>query len=371
MSQLDNVDAITAFPQVEGLDVKSVKPIPHMVVIPISAHIQDMCDRLAAGGDIGHVVAAQVGGETYAIDKLEVLFAYRESGKQTVPCHVMPFTSTDEALLAHVFASISFPVNPFLYGAAIDVLRGSLGEERLTGIEPKYMEIFRLPLVEEIRVRMTEYITELGKRHRHIPSFYHIFKIVARVDRGVQVAVMDYILKYCDRLTDLTGVYSVTDLSNTESLISHFQNAKISEEEPEEEEEEEPSKVVVEVNDAEPGYYHEPDSIYMDFRCKCGHEYVVNTKNPSVREREDKNDMVVLSGEYGSPMYPIRHDAVDYLNLDTKPTVHYYMPFGGDSGRVVFLSTRPMPKQVLEKIKRVIEAHEKRPAAPRQEIRSR
>ena len=369
MSHLENVDATTAFPQVEELDVKSVKPIPHMVVIPISAHIQDMCDRLEAGGDVGHVVAARVGSETYAIDNLEVLFAYREAGKQTVPCHVTPFISTDEALLAHVFASISFPVNPFLYGAAVDVLSVSLGEERLTGIEPKYMEIFRLPLVEEIRVRMTEYITELGKRHRHIPSFYHIFKIVARVERSVQVAVMDYILKYCDRLTDLTGVYSVTDQSNTESLISHFRNAKIKEEEPEEEEES--GDVVVKVNDDEPGYYHEPDSIYMDFRCKCGHEYVVNTKNPSVREREDKKDIVVLSGEYGSPMYPIRHDAVDYLNLDTKPTVHYYMPFGGDSGRVVFLSTRPMPKQVLEKIKRVIEAHEKRAVVPRQEIDGR
>ena len=342
--------------QPEWRDLKSVKPIPHMVVIPISAHIQDMCDRIEAGDDIGHVVAARVGDETYAIDNLEVMFAYRKAGKQTVPCHVTPFISTDEALLAHVFASINFPVNPFLYGAAVDVLRGSLGEGRLTGIEPKYMEIYMLPLVEEIRVRMTEYITELGKRHRHIPSFYHIFKIVARVERSAQVAVMDYILKYCDRLTDLTGIYSVTDLSNTESLVSHFRGVKIKEEKPEEEEES--GDVVVEVNDDKPGYYHEPDSIYMDFRCKCGNEYVVNTKNPSVREREDKKDLVVLSGEYGSPMYPIRHDAVDYLNLDTKPTVHYYMPFGGDSGRVVVLSTCPITKRALEKAKEAIEEHE-------------
>ena len=26
----------------------------------------------------------------------------------------------------------------------------------------------------------------------------------------------------------------------------------------------------------------------------------------------------------------VRSDAADYLNLGTKPTIHYYIPFGGD-----------------------------------------
>ena len=63
-------------------------------------------------------------------------------------------------------------------------------------------------------------------------------------------------------------------------------------------------------------------------------------------------------------MYPIRHDAVDYLNLDTKPTVHYYTPFGSDHGKLVFLSRRPMSKRLLEKIRRMIEAMRKWPSFP-------
>ena len=345
--------------QPEWRDLKSVKPIPHMVVIPISAHIQDMCDRIEAGDDIGHVVAARVGDETYAIDNLEVMFAYRKAGKQTVPCHVTPFISTDEALLAHVFASISFPVNPFLYGDAVDVLRGSLGDKRLVGTNPMHMYIHKLPLVPEIRAMMTEYLAEIGKRHRLIPSFIHIYKSIAKVDRSAQVEAMRMIMDYCDRITQLTGYYNIPDLGHTENLISLMQYKKIKQPEPETKPEEEgDGDMRLKVNDEEAGYYHEPDSIYMDFRCKCGNEYVVNTKNPSVREREDKKDVVVLSGEYGSPMYPIRHDAVDYLNLDTKPTVHYYMPFGGDSGRVVILATRPITKRALEKAREAIEAHE-------------
>ena len=61
---------------------------------------------------------------------------------------------------------------------------------------------------------------------------------------------------------------------------------------------------------------------------------------------------------------PVRPDAADCLNLDTKPTVHYYMPFGSDHGKLVFLSKRPMSKQLLEKLRRVIEAMRKGPSFP-------
>ena len=359
MSRPEGAGVKSALPQIELLDVKSVKPIPRMVVMPVSIHIQDMRDRLDAGDDVGHVIVAQVGSEAYAIDHLDVLFAYREAGRPLVPCHVLPFTSTDEALLSHVFASVKFPVNPFLYGEAVDALRESLGDDRLTGIDPTYMSIHDLPLVPEIRSSMTEYISELGKRHRHIPPFFHIFKSVSKVDRSMQVEAMEIIKQYCDRLTQLTGHFSMPDVSNTEDIMSQFRGKNVKRSGPEPGQEEEgDSDIEVEVNDEAMGFYHEADSMYMDFRCKCGSEYVVNTRKPSVREREDKKDMVVLSGEYGFPMYPIRNDIADYLNLDTKPTVHYYMPFGSDHGKLVFLSRRPMSKQLLEKIRRVIEAHE-------------
>ena len=364
-------DGGMALPQSERVDAMYVIPIPHMVTIQVASHIRNLRDRIRARESVGHVVAARVRGQLYAVDNLDVLFAYREAGEPKIPCLIRDFPSVGEALLEHMRRSAMLPVNPIRYGEAEKVVRRVLGDGALTGLDPEYQEIGALPLAPEVKERMEHYIDGLGEHLMHIPSFFHVFRAVSRLDKGAQPDVVDEIIELC-RQTGRDGrPLAVPDPNSVKNLIRRYKRCNAAQ--PGEPAAEDGDGVLVEVNDAELEWYHEPDTSNIQFRCGCGREfYIGNAKeNTSVRERDVREDMTVLSGEYGVPMYPIRRDAADYLNLDCKPTIHYYMPFGREHGSVVIMSRRRLTKEVQEKIRRLIATSGKESEAPEPGFRDR
>ena len=333
----------------EQVDAMYVIPIPHMVVIQVASHIRNLRDRIRTRESVGHVVAARVRGQLYAVDNLDVFFAYRKAGEPRIPCHVRDFSSVGEALLEHMRKSAMLPINPIRYGEAEKVVRRALGA---------------MPLAPGVKERMGNYIDGLGERLMHIPSFFHVFEAVSGLDKGAQLGVVDEIIELCRRTGRDDRPLAVPDPNSVKNLIRRYKRRNAAQ--PDEPAAEYGGGVLVEVNDTEPGWYHEPDTANIQFRCYCGKEFLIGNakENTSVRERDVREDMTILSGEHGAPAYPIRRDAADYLNLDCKPTIHYYMPFGRKHGSVVIMSKRRLTKEVQEKIHRLIATSGKESEAP-------
>ena len=350
--------------RVEQVDAIYVRPIPHMVTIQAASHIRNLRDRIRARESVGHVVAARVRGQTYAVDNLDVLFAYREAKEPRIPCLIRDFSSVGEALLEHMRRSAMLPVNPVRYGEAEKAVRKALGAGAPTGLDPEYQKIGAMPLAPEVKERMGNYIDGLGERLMRIPSFFHVFKAVSGLDKDAQLGVVDEIIELCRRTGRDGRPLAVPDSNSIKNLIRRYKRRNAAQlGEPAEED---GDGVLVEVNDAEMGWYHEPDTANIQFRCYCGKEFLISNakENPSVRERDERGGMMVFSGEHGAPAYPIRRDAADYLNLDCKPTIHYCMPFGREHGSVVIMSKRRLTKEVQEKIRRLIATSGKESEAP-------
>ena len=317
--------------QHEHLPVKEIKPLPGMVSVPISMHIQDVCDAIKAGGTVDPVSVAKVGGEMYAIAHIDTLFAYREIGEETMPCTVIEFMTLKEAEFAHLRSSIYFPVNPFRYGQMADRQRENPDDNYPTGLDIELLHMYHLDMLPEVKQRLSEYIDELGGRIRHIPSFFHVSKAISKLVPEVQLNIMETIIGYCDRMSSINNVYTVPDPNNVANMIAQSNKRK------NKSKEEEKEKVVkndmeVELEEGVPGFYHDPDTNNIDFRCECAAEYIVNMKNRSIRKREENKDMVVLSGEYGEPIYSMSKDIVEYFGMDSKPTLYYYKPDEQDHG---------------------------------------
>ena len=342
--------------QLKLLAVKSVEAIPHMVIIPIWAHVKDICHTLRAGGQTISVVVANVGGRLYAIDNIDTLLAYRELGAKTLPCRVVPFRSVEEALLAHMRASATLPVNPLRYGEAAEAARRALGDNALTGLDDEYMRITALPLAPGAKERMDGYIAGLGKRVSRVPSFYPVLRAVSKLDPDAQPDIADRIVKYCERMSRSDRTCVVPDSNNIENLITRIMKRRNRPPKPTargEETQGGESMIWVEVL-GEAQYYHEPSAGGFQFRCGCGSEYFVNTRRFSVRKYEERKDMVVLTGEYSEELYAIRRDAASFLGLDAKPTMNYYMPPDRKHGSAVLLSKRRITRRVLEQIWQIL-----------------
>ena len=158
----------------ENVRIKDLDRLPHVVTIPIRAHI-DATKRAIMSGNINiQVTVAQVGKKLYPIDNIDVLTAYEESGSASMPCNMEHLKTLAEAQIRHVNISTTRSINPFTAIEAVEYVRAR-DEDMVAGTEDKdFAKISRLPLAPELMEMMSKYITDLGERMDSIPSFFYL-----------------------------------------------------------------------------------------------------------------------------------------------------------------------------------------------------
>lgn len=344
-------------PQFGQLAVESIELIPHMVVIPADAHIPDMCDAIGTGRPEEFVVVAKVGGNHYAIDKIDVLYACRKTGAKTVPCVILEYGTFVDALRAHIMAPSRFPINPVRYIMAVDVVQKELGSDAIPGLDAEYVRIGGLTLAPGVRERMMAYIDKLGDRIRHMPSFVYVFVAISKIDLGEQVDAVKRTIRLCERMGTMNSTYTFPDWNNMANLLQHHAKRK----DPSLAEKTEDGRggyplneTTVEYDKGVAGYFHDPDTNNIDFRCECETEYVVDTKKMRIRKREEGKDMVVLSGEYGEEVYHIRQDIAYYLGLNHKSNIYYYPLDENEYGNFAILGRLRVTKEKMEQVRRLL-----------------
>lgn len=340
-------------PWFELLDVESVKLIPYMVIIPVAVHVQDLCDALEAGRSAEPVAVAKVGGNMYAIDNIDAFLAHRKTGAKTMPCAVREVGSVWEAILAHVLASIKFPVHPIRYGETVDVACKELGYGRPVGLDAEYMRIHELGLDPGAKERMKAYIDGLGDRVRHIPSFYHIFGAISKIALEKQLDTVKMIIRYCDRMSEMNRTLTIPDPNNICNILQQYPRRTAKPRVSKTSGNVVKDEMKVKLEEGEPGYYHDPDTNNIDLRCECGMEYVVDTRKNIIWNREEKENMVVLSGDYGDPVYPVRKDVADFMRMESKQSVYYYKFEAKGPRRVVVMCSNPLAEERQEQIRQL------------------
>ena len=352
----------------ENVKIKDLDRLPHVVTIPIRAHINATKREITSGSINIQVTVAQVGKKLYPIDNIDVLTAYEESGSTSMPCNMEHLETLAEAQMRHVNLSTTMSINPFAASEAVEYVRAR-DENMVAGTEDKdFTKISSLPLAPEIGEMMSKYITALGERLDAIPSFFYVFRAVSKLDESVQVKAMDKVLEFCEKMATTNKQYSLPMPDQLSNILTRFdtKGKKIQKHPVEPETTKQPdgeeggendakkdkSKNVMKVEEADdmPGYYHNADTNNVDFSCECGLKYVVNKKNLTVRKREEQEKMVLLKGDYGDPMYAIRNDAAEFLDLALQPSVYYYMMSKDPHGSTVIMSKYKITDGTLKKI---------------------
>ena len=391
--------------------ISDIQDLPYTITIPIKPLIKSFMDIIKAGGKTSPVSIARADGKLYPVDKLDVLHAYRESGSDAVPCVVTHVDTVSDAQSLHINCSRNHSVNPFILYNAVDYIKARNDKYATDDLKDwEQMKIADMPLVPEIKEKMSEYITSLGERMEYIPSFFAMFKMITNLEEADQVSAMDTVLKSCERLSGLYKYYAVPDPTVIANLIGNFRHknkvmhTKTSayndddgtkkkgtkgdhgssgkkgkkgvdhhgneEEEEEEENAGESSEgdgadqkgkaadpdegVKVHERKEKLGYYHTVDPNSIHFKCKRDNEYVFNGKSLIVREYVDKGKFISLEGDHGSRMYAIRPDAAEYMELSMQPSVQYYFTSNKQHGTTVIITKKNLPEEILDKIKAIL-----------------
>ena len=366
---------MVALAGITPVDTNDICDLPYPVTIPIRTRIESVQDAIKSGRATGPVTVARVGEKIYPVDKLDVLHAYRKSGSRAILCMVMDAATLAEAQLLHIELSGSLSVNPLILGNAVDYVRAEGGGSMTAGAESwEHMRIARMPLVPEIRERMSGYITSLGARMEHIPSFLAVFRVLSRISDGSQVEAMELIIEYCDKMAKANRHYAVPEINILDAMTENFTQRK-----------ERPLAVRpdsyrgddgygetsngsrdtrgyvdpdegVKVREGKKklGYYHTVDPNSVHFKCKRDNEYVFNGRSLTVREHVDKGRFILLEGDHGSRMYAIRPDAADYLELSMQPSIQYYFTSNKQHGATVIITKKNLSEETLDKIKAIL-----------------
>ena len=363
-------------PTIENIRVKDLDGLPYVVTIPIRAHIDATKEAIMSGNAEMLVMVARVGEKLYPIGNMIALAAYVENGNAEVPCVVNHVKTLAEAQMRHVHLSTSLAINPFVASEAVEYVRAR-GENMVADTEDKdYTKISRLKLAPGIKEMVSKYITVLGKRADHIPSFYHVLWKVSKLDQDVQVEAMGKVLSHCGKMARTNRHYVLPMPNTLNNMMVQFdtrtprvsryameiqddENGKDGKDEgkngKDSKKDKGKSDMWVEEADDMPGYYHNMDANNVEFSCECGMEYVVNKKNLTVRRREEREKMILLEGDYGDPMYAIRGDAAKYLDLALQPSTYYYQTSKYPHGNTIILTKKKITDETLSEIMAILE----------------
>jgi len=336
----------------EVLATGNILNLPVMVTIPIVSRISSMVDTIQKGGFIGHAVAARVGEKTYAIDRIDVLMAYRECGAKTVPCVITDAASEAQAQSMHIRLSQHLPTNPFQVIAAAQYVKDKFGEDIDFVLTPEHHKLTKLNLSHEVRSKMTTYIHELGQRLDDVPSFFHIFRELARVEVHKQAKALDSLIAYCDSIAQAGHAFSLPDSFVAEKILRQFATKLTAGSATKPVTSGRNTDVVgpiespvSEAQDSDKSAYkmHSAEEhSSMQMRCECGREYVIDTKSNTVKSRTERTDLILLQGEYGKKVFGIRSKDAEYLGLDDDSLVYCYRGDRARRGNFLIVSKKQL-----------------------------
>lgn len=335
------------------VEISRLESLPVSVTVRMGRSVRAIAEGIRSGEVPARpVVVASVGERMYAVDGLDVLEAHREAGCAEVPCALVEAADEAEAVGLHVAMSGRRAVNPFMVVEAVRWVEGC--GRAVGGVDPRYVHLAELPLADGVREVFEGWIARLADRLEVMPQFWHIFRPLSEVRREDQARALESVMAF------VHAMGTSPDVSTLRGILRQFAPGLPGAA---------PRVAAVEVEEGgtAPGTAARPErpgtAPVEDagrVSCGCGRQWYVDTRSGSVRRVREADNMTVLSGDDGEPVYAVPPEVVDHLDMGSSP-VHYHLVPGPFPAALV--SSRALDDGVVEMVAGALAGEPDAPAA--------
>lgn len=328
------------------IDISRLESLPVDVTVRMGRSVQAIAGSIRSGeAPVRPVVVASARGRMYPVDGLDVLEAHRAAGSAEVPCIVVEAADEAEAVGLHVAMSGRRPVNPFMVVDAIRWMERSGRAAR--GVDPRYAQLSELPLAGDVRETFEKWIGRLADRLEVMPQFWHIFRPLSAVRPEDQSRALESVMAF------VHAMGTSPDISTLRGILRQF-----AVERPEAAPRvtatgEDCGKAATPTPAAEPERSRAaPVENSRRISCGCCRQWYVDTKRGTIRRVREADNMTVLTGDDGEPVYAVPPEVAEHLQMD-RSSVHHYLVAGPFPAVVV--SARGLDGKVVEMVAEALE----------------
>ena len=355
--------------------------------------IEHLRERLESGSQIPPVMVARLNGRHYPFAGFTSLAAYKALAMD-VPCMVHAVDSQTDVLALHMAREQNETMHPIRF---LDGLR-ELSEHGadMTVVPEEYRAFGTRPilLTTSARKALDAFLVEVGEQYDLGGEWTHVIEAISRLKKDAQVRAVGEIISYVKGQgrkrpipPDMFSLRKIVDAYGSEKREKIYPDESGCADDDESgsggrgagsakgspagkgrgkggdrDLTEAESMIVSSESKGEMPLVSSPVPGSMTHQCDgCGTEYMVNMKNAAVRKLEPTDDNVlVLKGDYGQPIYAIPRDGAEFLELGLQPSLRFYNIGGektedGDRGHTLIISKRAISKSAQAAILGIIE----------------
>lgn len=331
---------------VRTIEISRLESLPVSVTVRMGRSVRAIAEGIRSGEvPVRPVVVASVGERMYPVDGMDVLEAHRTAGCAEVPCAVVEAADEAEAVGLHVAMSGRRAVNPFMVVDAVRWVEGCGGV--VGGVDPRYVQLAELPLAEGVRETFEGWIARLADRLEVMPQFWHIFRPLSEVRREDQARALESVMAF------VHAMGTSPDVSTLRGILRQFASALPGAA---------PRVAAIEDKDGGPapapaarreGSGTAPVEDTGRVSCGCGRQWYVDTKSGAVRRVREVDNMTVLTGDDGEPVYAVPPEVAEHLEMGSLPVHHYLVP---GSFPVALASSRVLDEKTVARVAEALDA---------------
>lgn len=357
--------------------------------------IEHLREKIESGSQIPPVMVARLGGRYYPFAGFPSLEAYRALAMD-VPCMVHPVDSQTDVLALHVAREQNETMHPIRF---LDGLR-ELSEHGadMTVVPEEYRAFGTRPilLTAAARKMLDAFLVEVGEQYDLGGEWTHVIEAISRLKKDAQGRAVAEIISYVKVQKqkrpippDMFSLRRIVDAYGSERLQKIYpDDAKYGEDDgggsgpqggkgggggatppaagkkggrADRDLTEAESVIVSSESRGEMPLVQSPVPASLTHTCDCGQEFLLSTKNATVRRlRPTDDNVLVLDSDEGQPIYAIPRDGAEFLEMALQPSLRFYHIGGektedGDRGHTLIISKRSIPKSAQAAIRRIIE----------------
>ena len=357
---------ITCQIEEEQIDLKisSIEKPPFDVTVTVQSVVQKIIKRIQKNMVVERVFVAKCNGKYHPVGNLDTLEAHKQCASRTVRCNVIKADSMHDVLEYHIMYTEQCPINPIRMVEIVSRLKKSKNAN-LSIISKEYRNFDKLLFTEETRRKFIEFMTELGEKLDVIPTMHHILAPISEIREPSQESALRAIINYAKIGKNIHP----PDIVATKQILRQFKPKTSSQQSMATREiqqhvlETEKSdggaddvEVITRAGKSDMGEHVFPKPDVITHHCKCNRSYIINLKNATMREtKPNDNNVNVLTGDHGEPVYAFTEEIVKYLAFDLHPQLHYTRIGGTDEGHTVIISKRNIPKKKIREMRVILD----------------
>ena len=392
-------------PEIRMLRLSQISAPKYDFTIHRQSSAERLRERLEAGSQIPPVMVAQLGDRYYPFASFASLDAHKALAMD-VPCQVHVVSSQLDILELHVAREQKETMHPMRFLEGVRELHDHNAD--MTVVPEEYRAFGSRPilLASTAGKMLDTFLVEVGERYDLVGEWTHVIETISKLKKGAQDRAVSEIISYVKTqkrpippdMYSLRKILDAYSADRLEKIYADDDGYDAGEDYDDDDDgaagggggsgrgrgggqgkpgkpggkkaggknkagdiAEAESVIVSSTSKGEMPLVMSPVPSSLTHTCHCGQEFLLSTKNATVRKlRPTEDNVMVLDSDEGRPIYAVPRDGVEFLELELSPSLRFYYVGGektedGDRGHTMIMSKRSISKANLAAIRRIIE----------------